>query len=121
MYTCIHVGGTCLPIPSRSGRDDVDTLGSKTPVNDDSNIGKCDNVFFLPCVGARWGGKVAWRYSTVGKGSHLAGHLPEKKKRSSDPLHLMRAAHARTRAMIKMRSFSAITPCMPQCVHTYIT
>lgn len=33
----------------------------------------------------------------------------------------MRAAHARTRAMIKMRSFSAITPCMPQCVHTYIT
>lgn len=66
-------------------------------------------------------GEVAWRYSTVGKGSHLAGHLPEKKKRSSDPLHLMRAAHARTRAMIKMRSFSAITPCMPQCVHTYIT
>lgn len=53
MYTCIHVGGTYLPIPSRSGRDDVDTLGSKTPVNDDSNIGKCDNVFFLPCVGAR--------------------------------------------------------------------
>lgn len=54
MYVHIHVGGTyLLPIPSRSGRDNIDTLGSKTPVNDDSNIGKCDNVFFLPCVGAR--------------------------------------------------------------------
>lgn len=25
MYVHVHVGGTCLPIPSRSGRDDVDT------------------------------------------------------------------------------------------------
>lgn len=78
-------------------------------------------MYFFSRMLARDGEEVAWRYSTSGKGSHLAGHLPEKKKRSSDPLHLMRAAHARTRAMIKMRSFSAITPCMPQCVHTYIT
>lgn len=82
---CIHVGGTYLPIPSRSGRDDVDTsldTCSRTPVNDDSDIGKCDMYFFSVC----WreiGRYVAWRYSTVGKSSHLAGHLPEKKKRSS--------------------------------------
>jgi len=49
MYVHVHIGGTYLPIPSRSGKDDVDTLGtcSRTPVDDDSDIGKCDNVFFL--------------------------------------------------------------------------
>lgn len=27
--------------------------GSRTPVDDDSDIGKCDNVFSFPYVGAR--------------------------------------------------------------------
>lgn len=28
VYMYVHVGGTYLPIPSRSGKDDVDTLGT---------------------------------------------------------------------------------------------
>lgn len=63
MYVYIHVGGTYLPIPSRSGKDDVGTC-SKTPVDDDSDIGKCD--MFSPVfnsIGARWGGSLEVQYS----------------------------------------------------------
>lgn len=55
MYVCIYVH---VPIPSRSGRDDVGTC-SKTPVDDDGDIGKCDVcVFLFNSVGARWGGSL---------------------------------------------------------------
>lgn len=82
-YVCMYIC-TCTYPQSFWKRSCTFGKVVKTPVDDDSDIGKCDNVFSFPYVGARWRGQVAWKVGTSGTlGSHLAGHLPAEKTASS--------------------------------------